>query len=605
MDKIKGVGYMQSELLALGVLFFFAIVGGVISKRFKQPTVLALLMIGAVVGPNTLNIVSNQEWIDMIIEFGAILLLFVVGLEFNLAKLFKLGFKGITIAVLKTGIAFFIGFQAALLLGYSTVVGIFCGAILSFSSTVVIVKVLEQKALYNRQETPLLLAVLILEDILAVVALIFFSGMQNATGTNLFEMVEHIIIGLTTLLLAYVVMLRVSSYFFKWLLKNGTDDITTFLALGFCAGFSVLAYALGLSPSAGAFLAGSIIASLPQAKSFEHAVAPYSLIFSSLFFIAMGTLVNFNSIKPNIGLIAALLLAVIVSRFIAVGLVSYVFAGFRGDQIFFSSLAMISVGEFALLIAKQSTGFALGIDIVTITSVIIFATAVIMSVSVAYSSRVSDVWSATKTSSYLSNSLSSLAWYVRSFFDQVDTENSETRRFKTAFFSTGIALLLFSYLFVGWNKIIGLAHTFELSQTYIYVIHAVFGILIILGLTAVYRRIRYTQETLVHVLTGIDRMMNHRKSQRILTNMFFVAVFFVSALFFPLIMFVFELPLWTNIVSLVLLAISFVYFHITTRILGTYKSDGHAAGRLYNGISMQQLYKATPKPFGDKKNFIR
>ncbi|MEK6921775.1 MAG: hypothetical protein AABX82_07850, partial [Nanoarchaeota archaeon] len=268
-------------------------------------------------------------------------------------------------------------------------------------------------------------------------------------------------------------------------------------------------------------------------------------------------------------------------------------------------LAMISVGEFALLIAKQSTGFALGIDIVTITSVIIFATAVIMSVSVAYSSHITNVWSSTKTPTALSNSLSSLAWYVRSFFDQVDTENSETRRFKTAFFSTGVAVLLFSYLFVGWNKSIGLAHTFELSQTYVYVIHGVFVLLIILGLTAVYRRIRHTQETLVHVLTGIDRMMNHRKSQRILTNMFFVTLFFVTALFFPLVMFVFELPLWTNIVSFVLLIISFAYFNITTRILGTYKSEGHTAGRLYNGISMQQLYKTTPKPFGDKKIFIR
>ncbi len=141
---------MQSELLALGILFFFAIVGGVISKRFKQPAVLGLLFIGAIVGPNTLNFVSNQEWIDMIIEFGAILLLFVVGLEFNLSKLVKLGFKGVTIALLKTGIAFYIGFQAAVLLGYTPIVGIFCGAILSFSSTVVIVKVLEQKALYNR-----------------------------------------------------------------------------------------------------------------------------------------------------------------------------------------------------------------------------------------------------------------------------------------------------------------------------------------------------------------------------------------------------------------------------------------------------------------------
>ena len=171
---------MESELLTLGILFFFAIVGGVIAKRFKQPAVLGLLLVGAIIGPNTLNIVSNQEWIDMIIEFGAILLLFVVGLEFDLAKLVKLGFKGVTIAVLKTGIAFFIGYQTASLFGYEPIVGIFAGAVLSFSSTVVIVKVLEQKALYNRQETPLLLTVLVIEDVLAVIALIFFSSLQNS-----------------------------------------------------------------------------------------------------------------------------------------------------------------------------------------------------------------------------------------------------------------------------------------------------------------------------------------------------------------------------------------------------------------------------------------
>lgn len=597
---------MESELLTLGILFFFAIVGGVIAKRFKQPAVLGLLLIGAIVGPNTLDIVSNQEWIDMIIEFGAILLLFVVGLEFDLAKLVKLGFKGVTIAVLKTGIAFFIGYQTASLLGYEPIIGIFSGAILSFSSTVVIVKVLEQKAMYNRQETPLLLAVLIIEDVLAVIALIFFSGLQNSANASILSMIEHMIIALSTLLIAYFIMLRVSAYLFKWLIKNGSDDITTFLALGFCIGFSTLAYFLGLSPSAGAFLAGSIIASLPQAKSFEHAVAPYSLIFSSLFFIAMGTLVNFKSIAPNIWLIVALLVAVIISRFIAVGLVSYVFAGFRGSQIFFSSLAMISVGEFALLIAKQSSGFGFTLDIVTITSVIIFATAVIMSISVAWSSRVSDVWSATKTPTYLNNSFSQLATYVRSFFDQIDTENAETKKFKTAFFSTGFSLLLLAYVFVGWDKGIGLAHTFELAQPLIYLVHAGFVVLTLLACIVIYKKIYHTQETLVRVLTGMDRMMNHRKSQRILQNMFFVSVFFVSALFFPLLMYVVNLPAWTNVVSFILLGISFTFFNLTTRLLSTYKTDNYASGRLYNGISLQQLYKAqevyrTTKSFAEKK----
>lgn len=598
---------MESELLTLGILFFFAIVGGVIAKRFKQPAVLGLLLVGAIIGPNTFNIVSNQEWIDMIIEFGAILLLFVVGLEFDLSKLVKLGFKGVTIAVLKTGIAFFIGYQTASFLGYEPIVGIFSGAILSFSSTVVIVKVLEQKAMYNRQETPLLLTVLVIEDVLAVIALIFFSSLQNSTDANILAMVEHMIIALSTLLIAYFIMLRVSAYLFKWLIKNGSDDITTFLSLGFCIGFSILAYFLGLSPSAGAFLAGSIIASLPQAKSFEHAVAPYSLIFSSLFFIAMGTLVNFKSIAPNAWFIVALLVAVIISRFIAVGLVSYVFAGFRGNQIFFSSLAMISVGEFALLIAKQSSGFGLSIDIVTITSVIIFATAIIMSISVASSSRVSDAWSATKTPTYLNNSFSQLANYVRSFFDQIDTENSQTTKFKTSFFSTGFSLLLLAYIFVGWDKGVKLAHTFELTTPLIYLIHAGFVGLTIFTILIIYKKMRHTQETLIRVLTGMDRMMNHKKSQRILQNMFFVSVFFVSALFFPLIMYIAHFPTWTNVISFVLLGISFTFFNLTTRVLSTYKTDNYANGRLYNGISLQQLYKSqevyrtAPKGFGEKK----
>ena len=312
-----------------------------------------------------------------------------------------------------------------------------------------------------------------------------------------------------------------------------------------------------------------------------------------------------NNIGPNIVLISVLLIAVLISRFIAVGLVSYVFAGFRGDQIFFSSIAMLSVGEFALLIAKQSSGFALGVDIVTITSVLIFITAIIMSISVASSNRINTTyssWSAAKTPSSLNTSLSQLAWYVRSFFDQVDTENTETRRFKSAFFSTGIAFLLFSYVFVGWEKIIGLAHTFELQQSLVYAIDAGFVILVSLFLVILYRKARRAQEALVSVLTGIDRMMNQRKSQRILKNLLMVAVFFISALFFPLIMYVFALPLWTNIISFILLGISFVYFNITSRILSTYKTSNHTSGRLYNSISLQQLYKSAPKPFASQKN---
>ena len=588
----KRVGSMQTELLTIVILCLCAIIGGMIAKRFKQPTVLGLLLIGALIGPNMWGLVSNQEWIDMIIEFGAILLLFVIGLEFDLTKLVKVGFKGIAVAIFKVGIAFFIGFQTAAFLGYPPLIGIFAGAIISFSSTVVIVKVLKQKSLYNRQEIPLLLTVLIMEDIIAVIALIFFSGLQQTSGTSMIPLVEHLIIGLSTLLIAYGIMLYISKILFKWLLKNGSEDMTRFLALGFCAGFSVLAYVLGLSPSAGAFLAGSIIASLPQAKSFEHAVLPYSETIGSLFFIAMGTMVNFSNIRPNLTFIAALFAAVIISRFIAVGLVSYVFAGFKEDQIFFASLAMMSVGEFALLIAKLGSGFNLGIDIVTITSVIIFGTAVFMSLSVTYSKGVNTIWSCTKTPEYISNGFSHLAWYVRSFFDHIDTENSETTRFKQAFYSTLLTILLLAYLFVGWDKARGIIIALEISSVWVYVLHGVVAALGISLMYVIYKKIIYTRDALISVMTNMDRMMNHRKSQKILTNLCFVGVFFICALFFPIVIYLTGLPGWTNYICFVLLGVSFIYFKFTSRILSTYKSSNYASGRLYNTIKLEDLYKS-------------
>jgi Kef-type K+ transport system membrane component KefB len=590
---------MESELITLGVLFFFAILGGIIAKRVKQPTVLGLLLVGAVIGPNAFGIVDNQHWIELIIEIGAVLLLFVVGLEFDLPKLMKLGFKAFAIATLKVGIAFFIGFQVALVLGLGSGVAIFCGAILSFSSTVVIVKILEQKSLYNRKETPLLLTVLIFEDILAVMALIFFSSMKASNGANILSIVEHIVIALTTLIIAYVVMLRVAKYIFTWLMRNSSEDITTFLALGFCAGFSALAYGLGLSPSAGAFVAGSIIASMPQAKNFEHAISPYVLIFSSLFFIAMGTLVNFGSILPNIVLIVVLIVGVLISRFVAIGLVSYVFAGFRGDQAFFSSLAMLSVGEFALLVAKESVGFGLGVDIVTVTSVLIFVSAIMMSVLIARSKKMHRSWEATATSrpKYISHSVQQLAGYVRSFFDQIDTENRSTRRFKTSFVSSMFAVLVTVYIIVGWNKIVTILTEASVHTWIIYLVHLASVCLIGIALYVCYKRLDHTHETLIRVLTNIDRMMNHKKSRRLLKNMSVATMFFLAALFFPVILFAMALPTWTALLSFVLLGVSLAYFRGALRVLSSYQSDAYTSGRLYNSITMKELYRTTPKGF--------
>ncbi|MFA6889243.1 MAG: hypothetical protein WC254_07145, partial [Candidatus Woesearchaeota archaeon] len=210
---------------------------------------------------------------------------------------------------------------------------------------------------------------------------------------------------------------------------------------------------------------------------------------------------------------------------------------------------------------------------------------------VTYSKRVNNIWSSTKTPESLSNGFSNLAWYVRSFFDHVDTENSETTKFKNAFFSTIFTILFLAYLFVGWDKAWGIMTVLEISTSWMYLLHGITIILGIILLYVIYRKILHTRDTLIRVMTNMDRMMNQKKSQKVLTNLFFVAIFFVSALFFPLVLYLAGLPAWTNYICFVLLGVSFVYFKFTSRILSTYKTSNYATGKLYNTIKLQDLYK--------------
>ena len=149
---------LATELISLGILFLCAIIGGIIANRLKQPAVFGLLLVGAIIGPSSLNLVKDANMIKIMADFGAILMLFIIGLEFDVSKLVKLGARSILIGLLKVAIILFFGYEMTLLLGFSSKIALFAGVILSFSSTVVVVKILEQKEMFRRKEVPLLIA---------------------------------------------------------------------------------------------------------------------------------------------------------------------------------------------------------------------------------------------------------------------------------------------------------------------------------------------------------------------------------------------------------------------------------------------------------------
>lgn len=545
---------MEFDLVTLGILFIFALFGGIISAKTKQPLVIGLLIVGALIGPAALNLVNSPELTDFMIEIGAILLLFITGLEFEIGKLFKIGVKAIITTLLKVGIVFFLGFLVTVLLGYSVGVGIFIGVIISFSSTVVILKVLQEKQMIERNEIPFLVAVLIIEDIIAVAFLTFFYALQNSSsGINVISVVNNIVVSIIILIIVYAVCLRIIKPIIDWVLKNTAEDTIIFIDLGIMVGFSYLAYYLNLSTALGAFLAGSLVASLPNAKLFEKTITPFTLMFSSLFFISVGTLINFEAIIENLLLVIVLLIVTVFSRFIGIGLITNIFANFKKEQIFFSSIAMFSVGEFALLVARESRGFNLGVDLVSIASVVIFISALIMSFAIrSYTKSYEFVRSATPWRLRKINmKMDSISNFIHLAFQEIDTENTHTLRLKKSTITALLSIVNIIFVHYFWTKI-----TITLQGTLHYIALALFLLIELILVYLLYIHTRIAIKTLLIVFVNMNMRGTLKKSKHLLWLLFLFFVFALSALYSPLLLFLFNLSLKLLIIPGIFILVS-------------------------------------------------
>jgi len=541
---------MQEELITLGILFFFALIGGILASRFKQPLIMGLLLVGAVIGPKALGIIHNESIMGTMIDFGSILILFVIGLEFDISKLTKIGLKAIFIAVLNSAILTFVGFCISLALGFSVYASLFMGVIMAFGSTVVIVKVLENKGYMDRQEVPLLIAILIIEDIIAVIIITFFSGIQNK-ATGLLGNIENIIIAMCALVIIYIAFTKFVKPLLEWIVRgNNSEEIITFMSLAMCAGFSFISSYLGLSPAVGAFLAGSIVASLPNAKEFQKSIEPYNLIISAFFFIAIGTMIDFNAIMQNIMIILILVLAVIIIKITAFSSIIYFFANMKGEKMFFSSIAMFSIGEFSLLVAKESVNFNIGIDLISISAAIIAISAVIMSIAIGYSDRIYEPtmdklpWKMKKGMERMSN-------YIRSISDELDLESKHSRSLKKHVIHLVVSLVAILLALSGWKKLIGIVGTAD--STLIYVVT---GVIVSALLVYAFYNARNCMRILGEIFSNATGTRDAKHSRTMIIRAFLALGLMMGGILFPFVMFLFNMHASYIYISFIMIALS-------------------------------------------------
>jgi CPA2 family monovalent cation:H+ antiporter-2 len=543
---------MEQELITLGILFFFALVGGILAARFKQPMLMGLLLVGALIGPNMLGLIHNENAMDMMIEFGAVLILFVLGLEFDIQRLKKLGLKPIILATLNVGFMTFAGFVVSILLGFDVKTAFFLGLILSFGSTVIIAKVLENKKMMEREEVPLIIAVLIIDDIIAVMIVTFLSGIEDKS-IGLMGSIENLFVSIAILLLSYVIFVKfIKPILSKILVKYTDEEIKIFAALALWAGFAYLAYYLKLSPAVGAFMAGSIITSLPNTRGLKEAIEPYNLIISSFFFIAIGTLISFQAIAKEIVLILILVAIVIIVKLTAYSTITYLFANMRGDKMFFLSIATFAVGEFSLLIAKESMKFGIQIDLISIAAAVISISAVIMSLTITYSDRIYQPtiervpWKTRRKIEKFSEDIKTIS-------EELDLDNKYTQSLKKVISKSLINILLLLLTIFGYRKI---STTLNLSNT---LSSTLYGLAILMTAILLFYLIINLKNVLKLLAEIFDNATNTRsihESKRIVKKIIIGSIALFAALFWPFVMFLINTNPAYIFVSVVLLGVS-------------------------------------------------
>jgi len=370
----------MSEMLELGIIFFSLLIGVILTMRMRLPPVIGILLVGAVIGPFALGLVKEDETINIFSDIGAILLLFIIGIEFSLSKIIKFGMRALLLAFVKLMLVFIVMYEVSLIFGLPPVGALLIATLFSFSSTTFFSRLIKDKELSYGDEANLLFAVLILEDVIAVFALAVLSATPiNLDTKPVFnEFVLSIVKSLLALMICYVLLQKVVKIFFMYFARVKTTETIIFASLSICALFVFLATYFGFDASIGAFLAGSIVESLREFKSIEKSMLPFGLFFSSFFFLSMGMLVNPASIYANFALILVLFIINSIVKFVSVGAGVYLLGSNLRASIF-SGISMLTVGEFSLLIAKKAPVIA-GLDVIGVVSASVFLSALLSGV---------------------------------------------------------------------------------------------------------------------------------------------------------------------------------------------------------------------------------
>ena len=337
----------------MAAILITAVIVLLIFNKLKLPTMIGLFITGIVLG----HAINDTSIISTLSELGVVFLLFIIGLEFSIEKFSAIKHYALIGGILQVTLTTTLVTLLGLALGLPLNSAIFLGFLVAFSSTAIVMKIMQQKHLNHSVQGRVTLGILIFQDI-AVIVVILITPLLGGQSIELHTFPELII-----KIIGVVILIIIGSKWFiplalKDAAKTKNRDLFMLLTLFICMGTTFATSLIGIGPELGAFLAGLLISKTEYSHQTLDYVQPFQDVFMSLFFISIGLMVNLHLFLYNIGIILVLTAIILVIKFTATLLTGKVLK--LPNRISISIAILLSqIGEFSFVLAREGMSYGL------------------------------------------------------------------------------------------------------------------------------------------------------------------------------------------------------------------------------------------------------
>lgn len=330
----------------LSVIIALAAIVALVMRLLRQPLIIGHILTGIIVGPSLLHLAKSPETIEVFSSIGIALLLFIIGLGLNPRVIKEVGRVAAIAGLVQVAVTAGFAWAAGVILGFTPMESIFLGIALAFSSTIIILKLLSDKKEQTRLYGKISVGVLLIQDLLAMLALLFVTSQGTGSGFSFSQLGWLFAKGALIVIPMFIIGTSVLPRMHK--LIAGSQEFLFLFAIGWGFGAAALFEVAGFSLEIGALLAGVALAGLPYTQEISARLRPLRDFFIVVFFISLGVRISFTDF-------GSLIPAIVISTFIVIvvkPLIVIVIMGLMGytkRTSFKVAISLAQISEFSLV----------------------------------------------------------------------------------------------------------------------------------------------------------------------------------------------------------------------------------------------------------------